>query len=48
MNTEGLPPRFPTEKIDHQQIPVILTRESDACGYSRDGWQDQSESHYKK
>lgn len=44
----ALPARFPTEKIDHQQIPVILSREADACGYSRDGWEDTSEAAYKK
>jgi hypothetical protein len=44
----AIPPRFPTEKIDHQQIPVILQREDDACGYSRDGWEDTSESAYTK
>ena len=44
----AIPPRFPTEKIDHQQIPVILSREADACGYSRDGWEDVSEAAYKK
>lgn len=42
------PARFPTERIDHQQIPVILSREREACGYSRDGWEDLSESSYRK
>lgn len=42
------PARFPTERIDHQQIPVILSREKEACGYSRDGWEDLSEAGYKK
>lgn len=41
-----IPARFPVERIDHQQIPVILQREADACGYSRDGWEDTSEAAY--
>ncbi len=44
----AIPGTFPTEKIDHQQIPVILARASEACGYSRDGWEDVSEAAYKK
>lgn len=44
----ALPARFATEKIDHQQIPVILSRADDACGYSRDGWEDLSEENVKK
>lgn len=43
-----IPAVFPTEKIDHQQIPVILQRASEACGYSRDGWEDVSEGAYGK
>lgn len=43
-----IPAVFPTEKIDHAQIPVILLREKDACGYSRDGWEDVSEGAYQK
>lgn len=44
---EAIPARFPTEKIDHTQIPLILQKEADACGYSRDGWEDTSEGAYK-
>jgi len=44
----AIPPRFAVERIDHQQIPVILAREAEACGYSRDGWEDLSEGAYKK
>lgn len=44
----AVPARYTTELIDHEQIPVILAREADACGYSRDGWEDLSESSYKK
>jgi tetratricopeptide (TPR) repeat protein len=43
-----LPYSYPTDRIDHFQIPVILEREKDACGYSRDGWEDVSEAAYKK
>ena len=42
-----LPYSYPTDVIDHQQIPRILEREKDACGYSRDGWEDTSEDAYK-
>jgi len=35
-----LPYTYPTDVIDHTQIPVILSREDEACGYSRDGWED--------
>jgi tetratricopeptide (TPR) repeat protein len=38
-----LPYSYPTDVIDHKQIPIILSREADACGYSRDGWEDVSE-----
>jgi hypothetical protein len=39
---------YPTDVIDRKQIPVILAREADACGYSRDGWEDVSEASYSK
>ncbi len=39
----ALPASYPTDVIDVKQIPVILSRESEACGYSRDGWEDVSE-----
>ncbi|MFZ5476347.1 MAG: hypothetical protein ACOZNI_06180 [Myxococcota bacterium] len=41
-----LPYSYPTDVIDHKQIPVILAREADACGYSRDGWEDVSQDAY--
>lgn len=41
-----LPASYPTDVIDSHQIPVILSRESEACGYSRDGWEDVSEKSY--
>ena len=44
---EELPASYPTDVIDHRQIPGILAREKDACGYSRDGWEDTDESNYK-
>lgn len=37
---------YPTDVIDRKQIPVILAREADACGYSRDGWEELSEAAY--
>lgn len=37
-----------TDAIDKEQIPVILQREADACGYSRDGWEDVSREAYDK
>ena len=43
-----LPYFYPTDKIDHFQIPLILEREKQACGYSRDGWEDVSEAAMKK
>ncbi len=43
---EALPYSYPTDVIDHHQIPKILARESEACGYSRDGWEDTAESAY--
>ena len=30
---------FPSDVIDHKHIPVILSREAEACSYSRDGWE---------
>lgn len=41
-----LPYSYPTDVIDHHQIPEILKRESEACGYSRDGWEDTAEAAY--
>ena len=38
---------FPTDVIDKKQIPIILSKEEEACGYSRDGWEDLSEEQYK-
>ncbi len=42
----AIPARGPVERIDHAQIPNILVREADACEYSRDGYEDTSESSY--
>ena len=42
-----LPAKNPVDRIDHAQIPTILAREADACAYSRDGYEDTSESAYK-
>ncbi len=42
----AMPYSYPTDVIDHHQIPVILKRESEACGYSRDGWEDTSQEAY--
>ncbi len=42
-----LPTKNPVDRIDHGQIPTILAREADACDYSRDGYEDTSESAYK-
>lgn len=44
----ALPYTYPTDVIDHGQIPLILKKEADTCGYSRDGWEDLSEEAYKK
>ena len=41
-----LPAVYPTDVIDHKQIPLIKAREADACGYSRDGWEKLDESAY--
>lgn len=43
---EALTPHYSTEFIDHDQIPTILSREGDACGYSRDGFEDLRETSY--
>ncbi|MDP2307769.1 MAG: hypothetical protein Q8P18_17220 [Pseudomonadota bacterium] len=43
-----MPASYPTDVIDSHQIPIILSRESEACGYSRDGWEDTSEKAYAK
>jgi tetratricopeptide (TPR) repeat protein len=42
-----LPTKTPVDRIDHAQLPTILAREADACEYSRDGYEDTSESAYK-
>ncbi|MBM4391380.1 MAG: tetratricopeptide repeat protein [Deltaproteobacteria bacterium] len=42
----ALPATYPTDVIDHKQIPVIKSREADACGYSRDGWEKLDEAAY--
>lgn len=44
----GLPASYPTDVIDVKTIPVILSRESEACGYSRDGWEDLTEKAYNE
>lgn len=41
-----LPAVYPTDVIDHKQIPGIKAREADACGYSRDGWEKLDEAAY--
>ena len=38
-----MPVRDPTDAIDVTHIPIILDRWNDACGYSRDEWQEISE-----
>lgn len=43
----ALTPKNPVDRVDHAQIPTILAREADACEYSRDGYEDTSESAYK-
>lgn len=43
-----MPVRQKTEAIDVKQIPIILERADQACGYSRDGWQDVSRESYGK
>lgn len=42
------PGTYPTDVIDHRQIPVILAHEGDVCGYSRDGWEDLTEQAYAR
>lgn len=44
----ALPNAKGTDKVDKAQIPVILSRQSEACGYSRDGWQDLSDDAVNK
>jgi hypothetical protein len=41
-----LPVQKATDEVDRLQIPVILRRPKEACGYSRDGWQDVSREAY--
>jgi hypothetical protein len=43
-----LPVQKATDEVDRLQIPVILQRPKEACGYSRDGWQDVSRDAYEK
>lgn len=43
-----MPATYPTDVIDQKQIPIILKREAEACGYSRDGWEKLSEEEYGK
>lgn len=45
---QGMAPKKKTDELDLAQIPVILSRADEACGYSRDGWQDMDESKIKK
>lgn len=42
VKAKGMPVQKSTDEIDRKQIPMILTKADDACGYSRDGWQDLS------
>ena len=44
----ALPVQKSTDEVDKRQIPVILSRTDDACGYSRDGWQDVSRESYDR
>ncbi|MEC7946294.1 MAG: hypothetical protein VX265_01930 [Myxococcota bacterium] len=44
----ALPVQKKTDEVDKRQIPVILARPMEACGYSRDGWQDVSREAYDK
>lgn len=44
----ALPTQKKTDEVDKRQIPVILSKASEACGYSRDGWQDVSRESYDK
>ena len=43
-----MPSQKTTDDIDKKQIPIILSRADDACGYSRDGWQEVSREAYEK
>lgn len=45
---ERLPNAKGTDPVDKAQIPVIRTRATEACGYSRDGWQDVSTESVNK
>jgi len=45
---QGMPAQKDTDNIDKKQIPIILSKVDDACGYSRDGWQDLSKEAYDK
>jgi hypothetical protein len=44
----ALPVQKKTDEVDKRQIPVILSKPDDACGYSRDGWQEVSRDAYDK
>ena len=44
----ALPVQKKTDEVDKRQIPVIRARPMEACGYSRDGWQDVSREAYDK
>jgi len=44
----AMPSHKATDHIDKKQIPIILAKSEDACGYSRDGWQDMSKEAYEK
>ena len=44
----AMPSQKSTDDIDKKQIPIILSKADDACGYSRDGWQDLSKDAYDK
>jgi tetratricopeptide (TPR) repeat protein len=44
----AMPSQKSTDDIDKKQIPIILSKVDDACGYSRDGWQDLSKDAYDK
>ena len=45
---QAMPSQKTTDDIDKDQIPIILSRADDACGYSRDGWQEVSREAYDK
>ncbi|HCH63214.1 MAG TPA: hypothetical protein DFR83_10445 [Deltaproteobacteria bacterium] len=44
----AMPSQKTTDDIDKGQIPIILSRADDACGYSRDGWQEVSREAYDR